>query len=300
MPASLLHRSLVALLLAVLLPSALAIPEELAIQLNEEIESKVEAAVAELVNDKRVCRELWCKWPPQEVKYSPAQIEKAVDQKATALAMQKFPDSQRGVYQNHAYKMFPLYEIGNNITLHPAGRDPVTGILREITPSFVKVNITEIRLSDLPESDLVHFNLQLSQRKADEFVNAKMAEWRTHRAAFRAKTREQIADKAYTAYGYIRVEGRWLPKKDYVEAKIFEAKQKVRDEMEPLARVQVYLANGLEKYSSEWMTVEEANAQRTAAGVPAGGDIPATGVAPAAGDSGTAVDDGGEDDFFAE
>lgn len=297
MPASYNSRALGALLLFLALPSTLAIiPDELLPKLNEDINGKVEAAVSELVNDKRVCRELWCEWPVSDVKYSPAQIEKAVDQKATAMAMEKYPDSKRSQYQSKAYSMYPLYEIGNNITLNPKSRDPVSGILREITPSYVKVNITEVRISDLPESDLVHFNLQLSQRKADEFVNAKMAQWRTYRAAFREKAREQIADKAYTAYGYIRVEGRWLPKKNYVEGKILEAKQKVRDEFEPLARIEVYLANGLEKYSGEWMTVEEADAKRNTAGVPQDG----TDGVPVDGDAGADTGEGGEDDFFAE
>ena len=294
-------RTFATLLILGLVPGALAIiPDDLMPQLNAEIESKIESAVAELVNEKRICRELWCTWPLTNVKHSPAQIEKAVDQKAKALADQRYPESKRGDYQNQAIRMFPLYEIGNNITLNPKGRDPVTGILREITPSYVKVNITEIRLSDLPETDLVHFNIQLSQRKADEFVNAKMAQWRTLRAAFREKAREQIADKAYTAYGYLQVEGRWLPKKDYVEAKILEARQKVRDEFEPLARVQVYLAHGLVKYSGEWMTAEEAEAKRQAAGVPADGgaalDDTGAGTGAEAGTGGAEE----EDDFFAE
>jgi DNA segregation ATPase FtsK/SpoIIIE-like protein len=277
------------------------IPEDLVPKLNEEINNKAETAVSELVNEKRICRELWCEWPLTEVKHSPAQIEKAVDQKATAMANQKYPDSKGAEYQQQAFKMFPLYEIGDKVTLHPAGRDPVEGILRDRTATHVKVNITDIRLTDLPESDLVHFNVQLSQRKADEFVNARMAEWRTLRAAAREQYREQIADKAYTAYGYIRVEGRWLPKKDYVEAKILEAQQKVRDEFEPLARVQVYLANNLVKYSGEWMTAEEAEAKRQAAGLPAEGTAPAgdTGAGATGTGAGT-TDTGGDDDFFAE
>lgn len=302
MSVSFMPRALGVLMFLALLPSSLAvIPDELVPQLSEEINNRVEAAVAELVNDKRVCRELWCKWPPAAVKFSPAQIEKAVNQKATGLSNEKFPDSKRSEYQSTAYKMYPLYEIGNNITLHPAGRDPVSGILREITASYVKVNITDVRLSDLPESDLVHFNLKLSQRKADEFVNAKMAQWRTYRAAYREKAREQISSQAYTAYGYIRVEGRWLPKKNYVEAKILEAKQKVRDEFEPLARIQVYLSNGLEKYSGEWMTEQAANDKRNAAGVPADGGLP-----PVDGDAGAGTGEtetgetGAEDDFFNE
>ncbi|HAR66795.1 MAG TPA: hypothetical protein DCR55_11345 [Lentisphaeria bacterium] len=268
-----------------------AIDEELKTQLDAETGEKVDEVLRELIKPERICRENFFTWPLTAATNTREAILKAARQKGRDFADKKVPKSDEYKLITQSRKLFPLYRTGQRVTLHPiVGPSPLEGTIRGVTERIVRVGNYDVRILDLPENEQAFFNAVLAQQKASEYEARRASEIRTRRARVRREAEKAYLKSMYEASGYVQVNGKWIPIQEYVLGIIEKAREDLRKKLAPLAEIQIYLQNGLEKYNGDWMSREEAEERRAGEG---GGDFEVDGES-AEGEDAFADEGGGD------
>lgn len=246
------------------LPSLFAdLDPEFQQKLDAAVEARIDEVVNVLINPERICRENFFEWPLKAPAHTPEKIIKTAKSRADKLAQDRYPDSLKIKIIDRSLALFDIYRVGKRVTLHPTSMPaPIEGVIRKLGKGTVQMGAIEIQISDLPESEQAHFNPVLAEQLAAQYVSSEWSKVRAARNKLRKRAQTEFGEKFYMASGYLQVDGRWVATSKYVQELIRSETQNLRDELRPLAIVEVYLSNGLEKYNGEWMPREEAETLR--------------------------------------
>ena len=252
--------AIVGLLLAAAQPAAANVPEELQQKLNTEVTKELDQAIAALVDPDYVARELFLQ-PPIEPPRKPLnllfeQIE--VDISKSALA--KYPRAEVARFHMKAEELYPLKSPGDivEVAFKDPERKPVKGPIRSIDDTTVVIHNNPIRIDELDDPSQAYFDGRNAAIKRESYVRARTAEWEDQRRQYRDSLREARRREVLNAEGYIRIEGEWISRHEYLSQSLIERRKKLLEQLEPLAIHKVYYANGLVFFREQWMTAEEA------------------------------------------
>ncbi len=248
-----------------LLPAAHAqVPDEVVQTLKLKIDMDLEQAIKEMVKPELLAREWLGEWPIPTTSKSGGQIEDEARRMLTLEATEKFPFSLAEKFQEEARTRFKPAQRGDKVTVrYKDNRPEFSGLFRGW--DGVKTLLIEnqrIAKSDLTDESLAQFDEAIADTMSRRFLEQKKQELAKQRVDFMDQMREERLRQLYYQDGFMRIYGKWMPRKQFFAEKLDAYSKAMRERLRPLIQTKHYYAAGYVLYDGDWIVATEAKVRR--------------------------------------
>ena len=238
-------------------PVSGALPEGMAETLELRIQSELDKVLQVLVTEKQVCEELWLTWPVEPPKKDPTEVEREIDRSIRKQSMEMFPVSLEEELEERADAKYKAFQVGEPVSFKLKHGEVVSGYLRDQRNAEVLIDNRTIKLADVDDDELAHFDEDVREMKIREYVRSSITEVKEKRIEYEQKIRAEVSQELYIDAGYIKVKGMWIAKKQFVSDQINDHKAELSGRLKPLLRTKVYYESGFMLFEDEWVTKKE-------------------------------------------
>ncbi len=236
------------------------IPEEVAASLEEQINIQLDAAANDLLDNQRLCKELYFPWPLTSPEKNEEKLQKEILKLVKQRSEEKYPITLKEQYKEDAMQQYRLYRIGGDedqIAVKLKSGEVIEGFFASRNKNELMIGRRKISIFDLDDEELAHFNQNTRELKISQYVRGKLAELKENRLNYGEKIKEEIATNLYKQYGYIQMDNTWIAKSNFIDKKLIERKGKLKKKLKPLLRTRLYYENGYVLYNDDWITIDE-------------------------------------------
>jgi len=228
-----------------------------------EVASELESTLDALVNRERLAERYGFEYPVQPPQAEIKDVKASVDRKAAMKAREQFPDTKKAEFEAEAQEHFAPVRPGTKITVrYKDDREPYTGHLREINRFHIVVEQRQIHKSELARETLARLDKELSMKMQKAYVDKKMAEWEEARAAHQREIEDEVAREVFNDAGYIKVKGKWVPKKQFFEHLVTQRRDFLRKRLLPKLERKIFHKHGFAMYKGRALASDEVSRRR--------------------------------------
>lgn len=246
------------------------------------INARLDEAVKDLVDEKKIAKLLFLDHPVQQPAKSLEEVDRDVAAEVKTLADTEFAGRDAAYFKREAAELYPLYKVFSTQTVEKLDGTTITEKIRDINPDGIEIGITKLHYDELSANSLVNFNKVLNANKCEAHVRQKLTHLAEDRLAYERKIRPDIERRLKYNAGYMQVEGSWVQKSTFFKSHIERVTNQYRANLLAPVTASIYYENGFVQYNGEWMRLEERNRQMAEAAKAASandslfGDTPAT------------------------
>jgi len=202
-------------------------------ELQKEIDETVAEKIKEELDLEDICAKLKIPYPPTPLQLAPDAIEKHIKEaQDNAVAKSMGPD-KTAKYEEEARKAYPLYNIGDRVSLSTKKGQAVEGIWYRTTGPYYEIGSRKVAKIDLIPDSAARLDPELNQKAIDRYVYPRKLKDNTREQAIRDRVRETLEPRLYSANGYVKRKGKWVAQKELFEDAIVWYGQKLVSKHKP-------------------------------------------------------------------
>ena len=177
-------------------------------QIEELADRRVTLAVMKMLDLRKLAGELDYEWPVSPPTYSFAEHLERARKEATAMALEKYPETMILTAKLEAETKFSLLKIGDEVEIKSA-KPPhaiYKGRVQAITDKAIRIgNVGFLYKQDIDADTLVRFSEEDCEKRKDQYVKQKTTQVLASRAGVVDEMMPVILEKELLADGYIPV-----------------------------------------------------------------------------------------------
>lgn len=234
-----------------------AIPEEKAKELDAAIAKDLDKALDKLVDEKEMAELYEFQYPVPPPAMALHEVQDLVEKTLDKMAVEKFPKSilDEGL-KAEAHK-FELWQPGQKVKGMTKEGKIFEGYLRSVGQTNIQIDARKYLLKDLTSETYTHLSPEESKKLRNLIRKRLVNELIAQRARHKTEIRLDQTRIIYHAQGYIRVQGKWLPKKDFFKDRVAKERQRFSKLLAKDLKYKHYYNGGFRIYKGEWYTPEE-------------------------------------------
>ena len=106
-----------------------------------------------------------------------------------------------------SFSLGSKYKIGDLTDVGLKNGERIRGYLRKIAKSKIMIDNQEIKIINLDDRSLAHFDPIMRDIKIKEYERGKIAELKEKKSEYSRLVRDEISHQLYVEYGYIFISG---------------------------------------------------------------------------------------------